>query len=329
MNAKTVKISEKSVKSFYIKVYFSPGSIKVRFELPNYYAKCLELSYQLHSTNVLGGPGTSVKLGGKEIKTEMPLHISKFIKSWNSLNVMPMAEEHENPMLFKTDVEENLFVNNMKSQYYLKRLGESSYVDKTIASLKGLGKVKLDTNKRHAPSPHAPSPHALSPHAPSPHKPSKLIYNNNNNTTRDDYIKMIMRELKAIAKARGIDSPEGDQRKKKTWINALLQGGKKQPSKNKGKRSGYNNKWTKEDVMPKNSKKFYAVVRGLHPGIFQTWDECKKSVHGYPGAKFKSFKTEALASEYIRSFSTTSSSSQQTTVQPIVPKIKTKKHLGE
>ena len=64
--------------------------------------------------------------------------------------------------------------------------------------------------------------------------------------------------------------------------------------------------------MPKNSKKFYAVVRGLHPGIFQTWDECKKSVHGYPGAKFKSFKTEALASEYIRSFSTTSSSSSST-----------------
>ena len=28
-------------------------------------------------------------------------------------------------------------------------------------------------------------------------------------------------------------------------------------------------------IMPKNSKKFYAVVRGLHPGIFQTWDECK------------------------------------------------------
>ena len=50
-------------------------------------------------------------------------------------------------------------------------------------------------------------------------------------TTRDDYTKMKMPELKAIAKARGIDSPEGDQRKKKTWINALLQGGKKQPSK--------------------------------------------------------------------------------------------------
>ena len=102
MNAKTVKISEKSVKSFYIKVYFSPGSIKVRFELPNHYAKCLELSYHLHSTNVLGGPGTSVKLGGKEIKTEMPLYISKFIKSWNSLNVMPMAEGHEKAMVSST-----------------------------------------------------------------------------------------------------------------------------------------------------------------------------------------------------------------------------------
>ena len=50
-------------------------------------------------------------------------------------------------------------------------------------------------------------------------------------TTRDDYTKMKMPELKAIAKARGIDSPEGDQRNKITWINALLQGDKKQPSK--------------------------------------------------------------------------------------------------
>ena len=45
------------------------------------------------------------------------------------------------------------------------------------------------------------------------------------------------------------------------------------------------------------AKKFYAVKNGKTPGIFETWDECKKSVDGYSGAVFKSFKTkdEALA----------------------------------
>ena len=45
------------------------------------------------------------------------------------------------------------------------------------------------------------------------------------------------------------------------------------------------------------AKKFYAVKNGKTPVIFETWDECKKSVDGYSGAVFKSFKTkdEALA----------------------------------
>ena len=45
------------------------------------------------------------------------------------------------------------------------------------------------------------------------------------------------------------------------------------------------------------AKKFYAVKNGKTPGIFETWDECKKSVDGYSGAVLKSFKTkdEALA----------------------------------
>ena len=45
------------------------------------------------------------------------------------------------------------------------------------------------------------------------------------------------------------------------------------------------------------AKKYYAVRAGRKTGIFETWDECKKSVDGYSGAVFKSFKTkdEALA----------------------------------
>ena len=35
------------------------------------------------------------------------------------------------------------------------------------------------------------------------------------------------------------------------------------------------------------AKKFYAVKNGKTPGIFETWDECKKSVDGYSGAALK------------------------------------------
>ena len=45
------------------------------------------------------------------------------------------------------------------------------------------------------------------------------------------------------------------------------------------------------------SKKYYAVRVGVTPGVYNTWDECKDMVHGYPGAIYKSFSTmeEAVA----------------------------------
>ncbi|AFC35079.1 hypothetical protein OtV6_171 [Ostreococcus tauri virus RT-2011] len=48
-----------------------------------------------------------------------------------------------------------------------------------------------------------------------------------------------------------------------------------------------------------NKRKFYAVVKGCTPGIYTTWDEAKTQVDGYPGAVFKSFKTEEEAKEYM------------------------------
>ncbi len=42
-------------------------------------------------------------------------------------------------------------------------------------------------------------------------------------------------------------------------------------------------------------KKFYVVWTGRSTGIFTNWDECKKQVEGYDGARYKSFKTEAEA----------------------------------
>lgn len=47
------------------------------------------------------------------------------------------------------------------------------------------------------------------------------------------------------------------------------------------------------------ANKFYAVKEGRGCGIFMTWDECKKQVDGYSGAKYKSFKSKEEALAYL------------------------------
>lgn len=34
---------------------------------------------------------------------------------------------------------------------------------------------------------------------------------------------------------------------------------------------------------------YYAVAVGREPGIYNTWEECRSQIHGFPGAKFKKF----------------------------------------
>lgn len=50
-------------------------------------------------------------------------------------------------------------------------------------------------------------------------------------------------------------------------------------------------------VMSK--KKLYAVKKGKKTGIFQTWDACRASVDGYPGAEYKSFLSREEAEAYL------------------------------
>lgn len=45
--------------------------------------------------------------------------------------------------------------------------------------------------------------------------------------------------------------------------------------------------------------KYYAVKKGRHTGIYQTWEDCEKEVKGYPGALYKSFKTIEDAKDYL------------------------------
>lgn len=47
------------------------------------------------------------------------------------------------------------------------------------------------------------------------------------------------------------------------------------------------------------AKKYYAVKVGMTTGIFETWEECKASVDGYPGALYKSFKNISDAYAYM------------------------------
>lgn len=47
------------------------------------------------------------------------------------------------------------------------------------------------------------------------------------------------------------------------------------------------------------AQKYYAVKVGMTTGIFETWEECKASVDGYPGALYKSFKNLSDAYAYM------------------------------
>ena len=43
------------------------------------------------------------------------------------------------------------------------------------------------------------------------------------------------------------------------------------------------------------SKKYYVVWQGNEPGIYDSWAKCQAQIKGYPGARYKSFKTKEEA----------------------------------
>ena len=54
-----------------------------------------------------------------------------------------------------------------------------------------------------------------------------------------------------------------------------------------------------DERYDKMAGKFYAVKKGKTPGIYLTWDECKRMVAGYPGAVYKGFKTREEAEQFL------------------------------
>lgn len=51
-------------------------------------------------------------------------------------------------------------------------------------------------------------------------------------------------------------------------------------------------------MSSKRNQSFYAVKHGRSVGIFEGWDECKSSVHGFPGAIYKKFNNEVDAMRF-------------------------------
>ncbi len=48
-------------------------------------------------------------------------------------------------------------------------------------------------------------------------------------------------------------------------------------------------------------QKYYVVWKGNTPGIYTSWDECKKHIVGFTGAIYKSFEAKAIAEKAFKS----------------------------
>lgn len=46
-------------------------------------------------------------------------------------------------------------------------------------------------------------------------------------------------------------------------------------------------------------KKYYAVVKGRNPGIYETWEDCEAQINGFKGAIYRSFSSEEEANDYL------------------------------
>ena len=52
--------------------------------------------------------------------------------------------------------------------------------------------------------------------------------------------------------------------------------------------------------MAKKKNNYYVVWHGANPGIYNSWQECQLQIKGFPGAKYKGFKTKQEAEEAFR-----------------------------
>lgn len=60
------------------------------------------------------------------------------------------------------------------------------------------------------------------------------------------------------------------------------------------------------------AKKFYAIKKGLVPGIYENWDDAKAQVSGFPGAEYKGFQTKEEAEAYLGGMHITTANAKPT-----------------
>lgn len=52
--------------------------------------------------------------------------------------------------------------------------------------------------------------------------------------------------------------------------------------------------------MGGTKRKYYAVVKGKNPGVYDSWSCCEGQVKGFPGNQYKGFPTREDASDYLK-----------------------------
>ena len=52
--------------------------------------------------------------------------------------------------------------------------------------------------------------------------------------------------------------------------------------------------------MSNKKKKYYAVWKGHHTGVFESWDDCKAQISGFDGAQYKAFETFEAAKQALK-----------------------------
>ena len=59
-------------------------------------------------------------------------------------------------------------------------------------------------------------------------------------------------------------------------------------------------KTEKENTKRKKKQFYYTVVKGHNPGIYYSWDECKKEINGFPSPIFRKFTTKKDAKAFLK-----------------------------
>jgi ribonuclease HI len=52
--------------------------------------------------------------------------------------------------------------------------------------------------------------------------------------------------------------------------------------------------------MSSRKKKYYAVWKGHHPGVYDNWEDCKAQIKDFEGAQYKSFASFETAKEALK-----------------------------